>query len=341
METKKERLFFWLVLAGFILLIFANILNMYAFSRNSSTGRVSSQASISLVVNSAETPEPTPTPTSSGGGGGGGASAEKKADFSAEPNLFKVMLKKGETFKTEMKIKAIKAGNYNINSDLNQMTIFSDDAFSLKAGEEKIVYVTFISTEDTKFDTYTGKIKIKTASSSQDIPFIIEIKSKKVLFDASLNIPAKYKEIKGGEELLLQLTLFNLGDAGKSDVFIEYQIKDFEGKDILKKEEMVAVETQASLSRTFQLPSDLKEGQYLETKGLSINGLVTFVNRKGFFSILRAFCFLCTAATAGGRISGILLHMGTNTIFRNLSSRSLKNYFKQCLVQVPSNKATA
>ena len=173
------------------------------------------------------------------------------------------MLKRGETFKTEMKIRASKAGNYVLSTELKEMVIFSDDAFSLKANEEKIVYVTFISTEDTKFDTYTGKIKIKSDSSLQEIPFIIEVKSKMVLFDISLNIPSKYKEVQKGQELLIQLTLFNLGGTGKVDVSVDYQIKDFDGNVILKKDEMVAVETQASLSRTFELPKDLEEGEYV------------------------------------------------------------------------------
>lgn len=266
MKDKKERVFFWLVLMAFVLLIAANIFNMYFFSGMKNTGRASgsSQASISLIVNGIEeTPTPTPTPSPGGGGGGGAAIVDTKPAFSVEPSLFKIMLKRGETFKTEMKIKASKAGSYSLTSDLKQMIIFSDDSFSLKSNEEKIIYVTFISTEDTKFDTYPGKIKISLGSSSQEIPFIVEIKSKKVLFDASLNVPAKYKEIGKGEELLLQVTLFNLGETGKADVLIEYQIKDFEGNVILKKEEMVAVETQASLSRTLQLPSDLKDGQYV------------------------------------------------------------------------------
>ena len=89
---KKERLTFWLVLMAFVLLIVANILNISIFSHNPTSGRASSQASISLIVGGTETPEASPTPTSSGGGGGGGGSIERKQDFSVDTPLLAVLL---------------------------------------------------------------------------------------------------------------------------------------------------------------------------------------------------------------------------------------------------------
>ena len=56
--------------------------------------------------------------------------------------------------------------------------------------------------------------------------------------------------------------LVNLGSAGRIDVFLDYWITDSEQKIILKNKETVAVETQASFVRTFNIPENTKPGKY-------------------------------------------------------------------------------
>ena len=250
---------------AFVMLILANLFTLYFFSGIKTSGRVSTEGTVSLMIASQETPTPTPSP-GGGGGGGGAAVYEKALTFSIEPNLLKTKLKIGETFKTSIKIKNFANKDASFRMDITSLKDFislSDEMFVLKAGEEKIVYITFISTQNSELGTKTGKIKITSGRNIEEVQIILEIRSKKVLFDVSLNIPSKYKELKIGEELLAQMTLFNLGDVDKADVSLFYEIKDFEGNSLMKKEETIAVETQASLSRTFLLPKNLKEGEYV------------------------------------------------------------------------------
>ena len=96
------------------------------------------------------------------------------------------------------------------------------------------------------------------------IVFIINsIRGKKVLFDIAVEIPRKYKKILPGEELLLQLSLLNLGEIGKVDVEVEYIVKDFDGNILLTTIEFVAIETTLSHLKILNLPVDIAYGPYL------------------------------------------------------------------------------
>jgi Sec-independent protein translocase protein TatA len=217
---------------------------------------------------SEETPVTPPTPGSPGGGGSSGGSTTtpvSKEKFSVDKELIKISTKVGETFKVSLKIKNLgsEESTFSLESNLKDKLIFSEEKFSIKPQEEKTIELTFYSTKEVKPDVYPGEISISSQGEIKKIPIIFEIESKQVLFDISLDIPSKYKEIFPGEDLLIQLTLFNLGEVGKVDVSVNYVIKDFEGNTISENDEMIAVETQASFSRTIKLPSGIKPGEYV------------------------------------------------------------------------------
>jgi len=240
-------------------------MSLYNFSLIDMTARVSSaQSSISLTIETEPGEEPTPSPGPAGGGGGGGAAAVSIPDFSVDQTVINVMIKEGESFKKSIKIKNTEktAQNFetSISESLRDFVFVSEKEFSLNAGEEKILYLTFTSTSP---DVYTGNLEIATKDRKKQVPIIFTVKSKEIIFDISLDIPAKYKEVFPGDDLFLQLTLFNLGEIGKTDVSIDYIIKDFEGNIIIEESGIVAVETQASFSTIIKLPSKIKAGDYV------------------------------------------------------------------------------
>jgi hypothetical protein len=208
------------------------------------------------------------TPTSPGGGSSGGGSTIKKETlpaFELDKELIKISTKLGETFKTTFQITNTgeKTSSYKIQTNFQDKVIFSEKSFSLNPKETKEITLTFYSTSDTPPDVYTGKIILTNEEKvEKEINVIFEVKSKKVLFDVSLDIPSQFKELFAGQEILTQLTLFNLGDTDKVDAKIIFLIKDFNGNTLASKEELVAVETQASLSIKILLPNNLEEGVY-------------------------------------------------------------------------------
>ena len=272
----------YILLLMFVLVMVLNVVLLVKYTGNA-TG--SSQGVISLTIesrsfcgnSSCDSGEscsscpadcgscPVVVPSSSGGGAGGGKTIER--DFFVEDTIIKVLLRQGESFKKSIVIKNTDKSTQNFNliisPSLEGLVFISEASFSLESGKEKSVDLVFVSSEETEPGIYTGNIKIKTPYKTKEVLIIDSIRSKMVLFDISLDIPAKYKELYPGKELLLQLTLFNLGEVGKTDVDIEYFVKDFEGNVLLKESEVVAVETQVSFSKLFKLPSDIKPGDYV------------------------------------------------------------------------------
>jgi len=218
--------------------------------------------------------ETTETPISGGGGGGGVSTKEK--EFTIDKEFIKIQSKIGETVQIDLKIKnpTDSIFEFNISKNFKDLLYIAEESFILKPGEEKNISLIFFSTEKTPAGVYTGEIIIKGNSIIKSIPVIFEVESKKVLFDVSVNVPPRYKNLFAGEELLIQLTVFNMGDTARADVFITFIIKDFKGKTILMKEEMVAVETQASLSRSLKLPKDIAPGSYVIIAETTYNGAV-------------------------------------------------------------------
>jgi len=215
------------------------------------------------VYSAEETPTTPPVTPPSGGGGSRGAITTKQFTFT--PELIKVIIKKGDFYKSTIKVKntgdLVEKLKINVTVLTDSVTP-SEKEIEIKAGEEKEISL-FFSSENLSEGTYTGALVFSSAGFEKRIPIIISVKSKLLLFDVTLNIPSKYKEVKPGEDVMLQVTLFNLGEVGKVDVHLNYYIKDFEGNTIASKESVVATETQASFSELLKLPGNIKEGQYV------------------------------------------------------------------------------
>lgn len=82
------------------------------------------------------------------------------------------------------------------------------------------------------------------------------------LFDIAVAIPKAYTIIAPGGELLANVKLTNLGSEGRVDVFIDYDILDADHAELQHKSETVAVETQSSFVKTFNIPATAPEGAY-------------------------------------------------------------------------------
>src|SRR3989344_3892635 len=270
-----------LIIAGLIMIFNVIFLSTYS---NKPTGQASAQASISLLIegsycgdsacDSGETCSSClgdcgscAATTTTGGGGGGATTKSIKKDFSVEPILIKIVLKQGESFKTSIRIqnteKTPQSFDISVSPSLKDILSISETSVTLQPDEEKVIYLNFISNNSTEPNVYTGNIEVKTPYKTKQVPVIATIKSEKILFDVSLDIPIDYKEVLAGEELVFQITLFNLGEKEKSDVELEYIVKNFQGELIVEQKETVTLENQDSFSRTIKLPKEIPSGDYV------------------------------------------------------------------------------
>jgi hypothetical protein len=94
------------------------------------------------------------------------------------------------------------------------------------------------------------------------VAVMLILSPKKELFDVDIEIPTRYKEVLPGEEVLVQMTLYNLERIGRVDVDVEYGIKDMQGNKIVSEDTTLAVEFQVSVVRSLDVPFDTRPGGY-------------------------------------------------------------------------------
>lgn len=213
---------------------------------------------------------PTGGAVSGSSGGGGGGTTRGGAigpSFSLDQEFIKIQLKKGSLLTKPIKV--INTGDTILDfmidlQELKDVLFISEPNFKLKKGEEKSIDLNVITGKGIAPGVYIGNIHIKTNNLlSKLVQTIIEIESEKVLFDISLDIPLAYKNVNPGQEITVYPTLLNMGGLTDVNITIEYNIKNSEGKDIIKEEENITMGTQATFTKKFLLPKDLPFGEYV------------------------------------------------------------------------------
>ena len=264
MRGKKYfvyAIFIFAVLGAFNLIFFSLPLNYTSHATEQGT------VSLSIEVTPGEEPSPAPSASSGGGGGGGAVIVEEPEGFSVDKDIIKIKIKQGSSFKTPIKITSLIEDSQDVQINvigLDGMISISDKSFSISGRGEKIVNVDFFSFNELEPGVYTGKISITNGKQIKEILVTFEVKSEVILFDVSLDIPEGYREISPGEEILAQLTLFNLDEIEGVNVSIDYEIKDFFGEVLLSQREDVIVSSdRTSFTRNFNLPSGIGEGDYV------------------------------------------------------------------------------
>ncbi len=92
------------------------------------------------------------------------------------------------------------------------------------------------------------------------------------MFQISLSIPREYKIISDGNQVLSYLEIKRIGNEGRVDISLEYEIISPNKNVILRKVETVAVETENSFVRYLELPDEAEIGLYTISAKLIYNG---------------------------------------------------------------------
>jgi uncharacterized membrane protein len=236
-----------------------------------------------------------------GGGGGGGVVIAPSDSYFVDKELIKVVMRLGETLDVSFRItnNCTKDLNFELENKMENYLIISQPNFTLNAGNQKEIFLKFFTTSKTEPGVYTGKFNINCNGKTKEIPIILEIESKEVLFDVDLDVPISYKEVYPGELIVLQFTIFNLGKIGKVEVNVEYFIKNFDGETILSDSDIISVGEQISFSRTLRIPYNLELGSYVATAQVRYDYFVgtssdTFevIRKKGYLPYYFLLAFL-------------------------------------------------
>lgn len=227
----------------------------------------------SSACQSESCPGPTLTTTPPSEGGSAAPAFEifvAGANFTIDKDFIKVLLNPGETGRGFIVISNTGETNLTITVDLRNLENFlvfpggvSEYTFDLEVGKEKSIQLNFFASEEQELGVFPGKVVVTGNGIEKPITVVVEVESIKPMFDIDIEIPQKYKELLPGEDVLVQLIIYNIKRIGRVDVNVEYGIKDTEGNVLVSEQETLAVEMQVSIVRTLDVPYDIKPGNYV------------------------------------------------------------------------------
>ncbi len=223
---------------------------------------------------------PSTSTTTTGGGGGGTTSPtptvsatptttpqpEKPINFTLNKDLIKVSLRQGQSEKisfiinnngrqAESEISTI-GDNGSVFLDTEKLTLNPSEGYEIKGS--------ISVSESTTPGVYTSKIKVSAEGIEKIINVVVEVNTKRALFDVRLDLPPDQRSVGvGSTEVTPLITLINIGDLEKVDVVLRYVIKDSENNIISETIETKGIEKQLSFTRDIQLPASLEPNSYV------------------------------------------------------------------------------
>mgnify|MGYP006282712183 CR=1 FL=1 len=142
--------------------------------------------------------------------------------------------------------------------------------------------IDIVTNEFSESGSYEGSIILESGEKSLQIPVSLRVQEKtEKLLD--MKIQPIVNTIPPGEDLKLQIDVYNLGKTARVDVNLTYQLVDALTDEVItEKQESIAVETTLSHIRTLSVPEDARLGKYL------IRGTSTYLsyNKTSFASSL-------------------------------------------------------
>lgn len=198
-------------------------------------------------------------------------SAKQQPDFDVDQILLKVLIRSHESLEKQVRVMNIgddPAGVDIVEFGMEDIAKIDSSSFVLKPGQTKVVGINFSSfapeqKTEQQPGIYVGKLVVKSEKASKEIPMVVEIETKNVLFDMNLNPVAIERRVMQGSDVTIEVKIYNLQSIESSSVDVDYFVKDISGNTILTESETVVVTTQASFFKTISIPRNLKPGPYV------------------------------------------------------------------------------
>lgn len=202
--------------------------------------------------------------------------------FEVSPNSLSVSLVAGEKVVRQLTIR-----NY-----LPKPAVLSSEVSLLKSVLEVPQYVSLQAIEEKTIDIkigpaekglLTGKILFTSGVYSQEVPVVIDVKSRNFLFDVSVMIPSLYKRVVAGTEIPLEINLQQVANPVKVDVSVNYIVKDFSGVVYLDEHETIFVDSSKEYIKKLST-AGLPLGKYIA--GIEVQYPGAFATSSSQFEII-------------------------------------------------------
>jgi len=207
--------------------------------------------------------------------------ADSPSGFEVDSVFLKTAIKTGSSLDNQIKITNLRdsASNFEIKIiDLGKVASVETEKFDLNPKETKSVYIVF-SAVNISEGIYVGKIEILSEQEEKDIPIVLEVESKDVLFDSNINLFPR-EEIYAGDKINAEIKIFDLSKIGTSSIELSYFVKNFQGKTIISETESLVVDDMTSITKSFDLPKDVEAGDYI------FGAILKYKNSVGSSSII-------------------------------------------------------
>jgi len=201
-----------------------------------------------------------------------------EGDFEVDRLFLKTVLEVGGSTKTNLHILNNAPNFPEFSTKVNEIEEFvfiSEEDFILNVGDEKIVDIQISTLNDTDPGVYLGNIEVSSGGLVKQVPVSLEIHTPEILFSSNINFIPSGTDFLPGQKLNAEIRIFNLANLGRSNVQLIYFVKDFSGRTIVSESEEVTVEGGSlSISKTLDLPSNLRLGDYVFIVLTKYNGSV-------------------------------------------------------------------
>jgi len=187
------------------------------------------------------------------------------ASFQVDSVILKVAIKSNSSFETYVRVSNLETRMKEFNAkvlDIGNLASLDKPIFEVGAEEVERIKLSFYNSERNAPGIYLGKLIISSEGEEITVPIVVEIESEDVLFDANFDLFPTEK-IFPGNKINAEIKIFDLAKIGTANVEMNYFVKDFSGKKIIEGTENPVVKSQVLIAKSFDLPRDLKTGDYV------------------------------------------------------------------------------
>lgn len=269
---KKRGIFIILislVLAFFILQIFFIKADSFGIGWGSTEGEVSIGGGGTTIPPTGPIP-PTPPAETTPSASGGGASGTGIFDFTLDNSFIAIQIKKGSPRLEIITITNNKNTNLQVNisqENLTNLVFTPESSIILKPKEKREININIYAPESEERDFVSGKINFKSASLSQSVILVLDIRKKMPLFDIQTTL---FKKILiPGQRAIASVKILNFGDLKNFDVQLESQIIDSQNNTYDSKKEMFAINDSSTKPVSLNLPRNIPLGKYFFSSTVS------------------------------------------------------------------------
>ncbi len=231
-----------------------------------------------VVVSVVEEEVPSPGAPGGGGGGGGGAVIVPKEEevekvplekdaLRVEPGIIRVSIKLGDFIEKSISVSNTVLSKLDVNVEvigLGGVVRVEGSSFSLEGLQKRSFNVVFDATrEGLEAGVYSGKIIFSADGIKKEVLVIVEVETKRVIFDVKGYIPPGYKKVVPGGDILNNIDLYNIEGVEEADVHFTYQIRDFNGNVIITEDENITARFDFSFTKKLTLPASIALGEYV------------------------------------------------------------------------------